>query len=271
MWVFTFKINKKSPIEADSEKDGVKVSIKLGAENLVIENVDVNNQEDALKKADEVANNFLNTLSWKFGVDIGIKTDSIRSEFIYESGKTTVYIQLLEGVSIDDGSLTIKKIDADGNVTETYDSRRPGKINVNSSEAAFYHRRGRLSSDPFDRFRNFYLVVENIGDRIRISKAICHLDERPLLELALKECFGSDIRPLDSVARKVRGFDLNVDVISDVAKFLYKGHRCQINHSKALEDKKIPFNAEAEKEVKEALPLIEFVAKSLLEYEERNL
>lgn len=109
MWVFNFKINKKSPIEAESEEDGIKVSIKLGAENLVVENVKIDNQEDALKIAEEVANNFLNTISWKFGVDIGINTDSRRSEFIDESGESTVHIQLLEGIFVSDGSLRIKK------------------------------------------------------------------------------------------------------------------------------------------------------------------
>jgi len=44
-----------------------------------------------------------------------------------------------------------------------------------------------------------------------------------------------------------------------------------LNHSKATESKKIPFNPQDEEEVQSALPLVEFVAKSLLEYEDRSL
>jgi hypothetical protein len=39
-------------------------------------------------------------------------------------------------------------------------------------------------------------------------------------------------------------------------------------HAKAFEDKKVPFNPQDEKEVKAALPTMDFVAKSLLEYEQ---
>ncbi|GAI20065.1 unnamed protein product [marine sediment metagenome] len=44
-----------------------------------------------------------------------------------------------------------------------------------------------------------------------------------------------------------------------------------MDHSKALRDKKIPSNPQDEKEVKAALPLMEFVAKSFLQYEENSL
>lgn len=73
------------------------------------------------------------------------------------------------------------------------------------------------------------------------------------------------------MAKRVPGFNLGGDVILEVARLLYKGHRCQLNHSKASDDKKIPFDPEDEKEVNHALPLMDFVAKSLLQYEEQKL
>ena len=56
--------------------------------------------------------------------------------------------------------------------------------------------------------------------------------------------------------------------IPRVVEMLYVSHRCQIMHAKSSEDKKVPFNAQDEKEVKAALPTMDFVAKSLLEYEQ---
>jgi hypothetical protein len=56
--------------------------------------------------------------------------------------------------------------------------------------------------------------------------------------------------------------------IPRVVEILYQANRCQIMHAKAFEDKKVPFNPQDEKEVKAALPTMDFVAKSLLEYEQ---
>ena len=180
-------------------------------------------------------------------------------------------VKIFDKAILVEGSLEVIKKDKLGNIIEVYDSKKPGPIKCKPSEATSYYRRGRLSSDPFDRFRNFYLVVENIADRIRILKEVSHLNEQQLLESALKEYFESNTKPLENMARSIPGFNLGADVISEVANLLYKGHRCQLNHSKASEDKKIPFDPEDEKEVSQALSLMDFIAKSLLQYEEQNL
>lgn len=267
---FYFTTNIRSPIEAESEVEGIKVAVKLESDSLVVENVGRDDKEEALKKAKEVANTFLSTLSLKFGVDMEI-SDGYRTEFAREKNeKVIIAVVPTEKVKFRDEYVVTKK-DQSGNIIAVYDSKKPGPIKCIQSEAASYYRRGRLSSDPFDQFRNFYLVAENIADRIRISKGLGIQKEQPLLEIALRECFGSNTKPLENVARSIPGFNLCTDVISEVASLLYKGHRCQLNHSKALEDKKIPFDYEDEKEVKQALPLMEFVAKSLLQYEDQNL
>lgn len=270
MWKIYFKINKKSPIEADSQIEGDKVELKLDSEELSVEITNASNEEEALKKAKMVANRFLDSLAWKHGADIAINHNSTRTDFRDSTGQHETNVSIIERETVSERIVIVKE-DLAGNIIETADSSKPGTITVKASEAASYYRRGRLTSDPFDRFRNFYLVVENIADRIRITKGIDPLKEQPLLELALKECFGSDTKPLENVARVVPDFNLGADAISEVARLLYKGHRCQLNHSKALEDKKIPFNSEDEKEVEQVLPLMEFIAKSLLRYEEQNL
>ncbi len=57
----------------------------------------------------------------------------------------------------------------------------------------------------------------------------------------------------------------------DVATFLYKANRVPLSHSKASENKKIPFNDAAEWEVQVSIPLAELVAKSLLSSEDTHL
>ena len=66
-------------------------------------------------------------------------------------------------------------------------------------------------------------------------------------------------------------FNTNESAISEVTRILYGTNLCQLNHSKAFNDKKVPFDPENETEVMNALPLVKFVAKTFLEYEESSL
>jgi len=270
MWEIYFTINKNAPVEADSEIEGDKVELRLDSKDLTVQIASASSEEEALKKAYIVSNRFLDYLAWRHGADIAINPNSIRTDFIdsTDQRKTNVYITNKMSMS---GRIVVVKKDAEGNVIETYDSSRPGTITIKASEAASYYRRGKLSSDPFDRFRNFYLVAENIADRIRIFKSLVTMKEQALLQIALEELFGDDSTPLGNVAKHIPGFNLGSAVISEVSKLLYKGHRCQLNHSKSLEEKKIPFDLKDEEEVNLALPLIDFVARSLLQYEEQYL
>jgi hypothetical protein len=142
-----------------------------------------------------------------------------------------------------------------------------------------------LTDDPFNKFRDLYLAAENIASKIQGLKGLRKGEvkqlsksresyEEGLLCLALNECFSSNLqslRSLTQVAKSLPEFDDAQEVTPQVAKILYRGHRCQLNHSKALEDKKIPFNPEDEKEVRAAIPLMEFVTRSLLQHEENSL
>ena len=76
---------------------------------------------------------------------------------------------------------------------------------------------------------------------------------------------------LGHVAESIPGFVTGPDPFDTVAALLFKGNRCQLNHAKAGKSKKVPFNPDDEREVREALTLMEFVAKSLLDYEQKHL
>ena len=271
MWNVYFTLNEASPVEADAEFDGVTVSVKLRNRELSVVGIQVADKNRAITEAENLANRFLDTLCWKHHADLAIDLTALRIEEIGPGEQRHIYLQIKETLTVSD-RVSIVARDSIGNVVAVFDSAKRGRIEVKCSEAAAYYRRSRLSSDPFDQFRNFYLVAENVADRIRTKKGIHHkLHEQELLELALRECFGSNLTRLHRAASSVAGCQDQGDVIHGVATLLYKGHRCQLNHAKASQNKKVPFNPEDERQVRAVLPLMRFVARSLLVYEERNL
>lgn len=271
IWNISLTLDRASPVEADSKFGDVTVGVKLETRELSVLGIQAADKNEAIAKAEELANPFLDTLSWKHDVDLAIDPTALRAEEIGPDGRKHAHLQGKETISVSERVLIVLK-DATGNVVEVRDSAKPGRIGVKRSEAAAYYRRARLSSDPFDRFRNFYLVAENVADRIRANKKVSRkLYEQKLLKLALGECFRSDRTPLHKVASSVAEYHDQGNIIAEVARLLYKGYRCQLNHAKASQNKKVPFDPENEQQVKAVLPLMEFIARSLLDYEERNL
>jgi hypothetical protein len=281
MWKVYFNLNKPSRLEANSEMKGVKVSINEGSKQLVVENIAASDETDAQQKALTTANQFLGTLSWKWNATLAIDEASRCVEHISSSGQKQVYVTVADSFRVGEHIRVVKK-DSSNNIIEVYDSSKPGKIEVKPSEAASHFRHAHLTDDPFNRFHDLYLAAENIASKIQglkgLSKsAVKQLSEsgqsyeEGLLRLALDECFSSNLQSLNQVAKKLPDFDDAREAVPQVAKMLYTGYRCQLNHSKASQDKKIPFNPQDEKEVKAALPLMEFVARSLLQYEENSL
>ncbi len=273
-----FNLSKPSPLEANSEINGMKVSVSQGSDQLVVEFAEACDETDAHEKTLTVANRFLDTLCWRFGTTLAIDTATRRVERIGPTGQKQVSITASDSATLTEHVKLVKK-DSSGNIIEVRDSSRPGRIEVKPSEAAGYYRHAHLTDDPFNRFRDLYLATENVASKIQVVKGLSKNElkrlsesgesrEEGLLRLALDECFGSDPHSLKQIAKNLPDFDDAQQAIPQVAKILFRGYRCQLNHSKAAENKKIPFNPEDEKEVRAALPLMEFVAKSFLQYEE---
>lgn len=278
MWKVYFNLSKPSPLEANSEINGMKVSVSQGSDQLVVEFAEACDETDAHEKTLTVANRFLDALSWKFGATFAIDPATQRVEHASPTGQKQVSMGFESSLGLT-GSLRVEKKDSSGNIIEVRDSSTPGRIDVKPSEAAGYYRHAHLTDDPFNRFRDLYLAAENVASKIQVAKglsknAVKQLSEsgtsyeEGLLRLALDECFGSETQSLKQSTKNLPDFDDAQETIPQVAKILYNGYRCQLNHSKAAENKKIPFNPEDEKEVRAALPLMEFVAKSFLQYEE---
>lgn len=277
MWTAYFTLRKASPVEASSLIDGLNVQIREGSTELLVDGASAMNEHEAVEKASAAAHAFLNELSWKYGVIIAFDCNTQRVEYVDAAGQRHTSISVGNGAVGIEGKVSVVKKDALGNVIEVRDSQKLGKIEVKPSDAAAYFRQAHLTDDPFDRFRNLYLVAENIASRIVIKKEFnkrilrqtygLKSYEESLLRLALDQCFAGNLQHLRSIYSVVG----NQPSIPALVETLFKGHRCQLNHSKESQNRKVPFNPQDKKDVEAALPLMEFVAKSLLEYQDKSL
>ncbi|MCK4388039.1 MAG: hypothetical protein KAW00_04625 [Dehalococcoidia bacterium] len=281
MWKVYFNLNKPSPLGKYSEINGMKVSISEGSKELIVENIDAGDNRDAQQKALSAGNSFLDAL-WKCHTYLDIDPTPRVAEHVRPTG-TSISITPTPASSVASvGSPGVEIRDSSGNIIEVRDSSKPGRIEIKPkhSEAASHYRHAHFTNDTFNRFHDLYLAAENIASKIQEVKGLSKSKVRQLsesgscgeglLRLALDECFSSNLQSLNQVAKNLPEFDDSKDTIPQVAKMLY-GYRCQVDHSKALRDKKLPFDSQDEREVKAALPLMEFVARSLLQYEENSL
>lgn len=168
--------------------------------------------------------------------------------------------------------ISLVKQDTSGKVIETYDSTRSGEIQIRKQrDSLSYFRKAQLTDDFFEKFRNLFLVVENITGQILKAKGLTASNEKDQLTKALSICFSSRETALKSAAHRAKGFHSTGNLMDDVAEYLYVVHRCQLNHAKPNRNHKAPFNADDERQVQEAIPLMEFMAKMFLQYEENYL
>jgi len=282
MWKVYFNLDKPSRLEANSEINGVKVSISEGSRELIVENIDAGDDRDAQQKALSAGNYFLDAL-WKCHTYLAIDPISHVAEYVSPTGTSISITPPPASAVASVGSPGVEIRDSSGNIIEVRDSSKPGRIEIKHkhSEAASHYRHAHLTDDPFNRFHDLYLAAENIASKIQALKGLSRSEveqlsesgqsyEEGLLRLALEECFGSNQQHLRQTAKNLPEFDDTKDTIPQVAKILYV-YRCQVDHSKDLRDKKLPFDSQDEREVKAALPLMEFVARFLLRYEENSL
>ncbi len=280
IWTVTLSLNRPSRLEVCSNIGGMRVEVKENSSKVVIGVVQAVDVDEALRKAYSAANQFLSALSWRFGVHLAIKDGSHNVEHVDPSGKRQVFLGLADSVVMSERDIVVKK-DASGNIIGVSDSQKLGEINVKHSDAADFYRRAHLADHPFEKFANLYKVAENIADKMRVIKGHSKDSlnriygrktsyEMNVLRFALDECFRHNSQPLLGAAKGLLSSD-DGQQVPRVVEILYQANRCQIMHANESEDKKVPFNPQDEKEVKAALPTMDFVAKSLLEYEQTLL
>lgn len=250
-FIVEFDLSSKSPVMVEKGE----VITDKGYPTVTVRDVKANSTDEAVAIAKSKAEIFLNELSWRHGINLQISTgwsvgpyDSFETRHI----KQTRIVVRLKGGHRPRYPKTIEAI--------------TGK----ESAAKAYWRKAQLSQDTFDKFRNLYLAIENVASKIVTAKNKQDVNDFELLRTALHERFASDEQTLIKHSH-VRGFKHTGDIIEEVTELLYKGYRCELNHSKEEREKKVPFDYESEEEVSSVLHLTEFVARSVLEYEDEYL
>ena len=251
IYIVEFNLRARSPVTVE---DGDAI-VDRGYATVTVRNVKADSVEDAENKAMPKANAILDELCRQYEIKLEIGNGCT---IMLQDFPTTRHIKEFHMKVFTKGGHR-KRI-----------PRVLNKVEIRPSAAKTYYRKAALSQDPFDKFRNLYLAIENMASKIAAAKGEHFRSELELLQFALKECFSSNRQLLEEHSH-VRGFENTGDIFLDVATFLYKKNRVQLSHSKASEKKKIPFNPDDEWEVQISLPLAELVAESFLSYEDAHL
>ena len=200
-----------------------KVVIEKGYSTITVRDVDAASWEDAMAKAKPEANAFLDELCRQYEIPLEIGTGPTVAP--QESPAQRHVKRLVIKSRIKGGRR--KKVPT-----------RLSELAVRPSDAKAYFRKACLSTDRFDQFRNFYAVVENVSSRIYRKQS--GEAESTEVERALRKCFHSRLASLRDTAMADPTFRKNADLVSEVVRILYKANRCQLNHAKTYEDKKVP-------------------------------
>ena len=251
LFIVEFNLKAKSPVTVE---DG-DVIVDRGCPTVTVRNVEADSIDDAADKARPKADALLDELCRKYEMKLEIGNGYTMMQ---QDSPTTRHIKKYDMKVFTRGGLR-KKI-----------PRVLNKVEIKPSDAKTYYRKATISEDPFDKFRNLYLAIENVASKIAAAKGEHFRSELELLQFALKECFSSNRQLLEEHSHAI-GFENTGDIFLDVANFLYKKNRVQLSHSKASEKKKIPFKPTDKREVESSLHLAEFVAESLLSYEDAHL
>jgi len=253
LFIVEFNLRGKSPVTVENGD----VIVDKGYSTVTVRNVEADSNDDAPEKARPKAKALLDELCWQNEIKLEIGNGYT---VMKQASPTTRHIK----------KYTIKVYATGGHRKRI--PRVLDKVEIRPSDAKTYYRKAAISEDPFDKFRNLYLAIENVASKIAAAKGkdFGYGQELGLLKFALQECFSSNKKLLEEHSHAY-GFKNTGDILLDVATHLYKKNRVQLSHSKAGEEKKIPFNPDDEREVEGSLYLAEFVAGSLISYEDINL
>ena len=253
LFIVEFNLKARSPVTVENGD----VIVDRGYSTVTVRNVEADSTDDAANKARPKANALLDELCRQYEINLEIGNGW---SVMLQDSPTTRHIKTL-----------YLKTYTKGGHRKKY-PRTLKEIAIKASDSKAYYRKAAISQDPFDKFRNLYLAIENVASKVAAAKGedTRRVFESELLKTALQECFSSNKQLLGEHCH-VYGFENTGDIFLDVANFLYKRNRVQLSHSKASEDKKLPFNPDDEWEVQVSLPLAELVANSLLSYEDTHL
>lgn len=254
-------LDKKSALEIESDVDGARCCLVLNKACLVVEDVDAQSEDEAVKRAREVGGKFLDMVCYAYKFAARIRSDTAQIEYYDQSGVRHVTMELNATIKAE-ATVAIQRVDEFGNVIS--DSRKPGKVPFQYCEAMSYFRKAQLSADSFDKFRNYYLAAENASSIICKQLNIHPRGDENLFITALRHTYRTDESGLLEMARKI-GIK-SVTNLQELGNVLYRNYRCALNHSKDRCPKKLPFNSDDERDVRRITPLMHNVAEKMIAF-----
>jgi len=247
--------------------DGVEVSGERGGDFILVKHVQVKDPEEARDKALPLANAVLDEYCFKFG----FATMILPTPWWAEDPDGKRFLATADEAIGLDAEYELEKRSANGRLVEKRSLSDPVEIEVGAQDYLRFFRKGCWSEearDWFDAFRNYYLAIEWITAAHTTSGS-----EKSRLVATLKQCF-QDQKAIDRLrqqATSCEGFvESTGDLYADVAEFLYHANRCQLNHAKAGDTYKVPYDPAHEAEVKAAVPLARYVARELIKWHRRK-
>jgi hypothetical protein len=259
-----FNLKSKCFKDVNVTSENLRLRINKGDSNITVENVEASTEEQAREIAIKAANMLLDNLAVCYDEVLEIDHQSgWRFEKETENGNKHISVSISETI-IPRDEIKVKKYNESGNLMGVFDSSVIRDVMDRSSHqpSASYFRKAKLSKHPFEKFRNLYLVVENIGHQINP-----HLTDSKLLEETLPIVFEDKEQSLENVAKVTPGFTFSGNLFKDVSTLLYRRNRCALDHAKRR--MKVPYNPQDEQAVEGSLSLMEFVARSYLAYKKR--
>lgn len=142
-------------------------------------------------------------------------------------------------------------------------------LDIDLPGAAFL-RCGDLSNDPFDSFRNYYLVVDRVGK--------CVLGGKGKDETVIQDSLDIVVQPaiVERLAERLKSVVLPTRVTLPgnskqyLNNVLYKRFRCALMHSGLTSDF-VPFDVDDEETVHSALEIMRGLAWQYVKYESKHL
>lgn len=249
IYIVEFELTSKPPTTVE---DG-DVIVDKGYSTVVVRNVESDSHEDAREKAKPKAEAFLNELCWRHG--IVLELGNVATIAPQDDNKTR-HLQRHH-----------MKIRLKGWHRPKY-PKTLHQVQIRPSDAKSLYRKAKLSKGPRDKFRELFLVIENVATKIVTSRK--NQTIKKLLISAIKTCFASRRNELEDFTKSY-GFQYEGDIIEAIASSLNENYRTYLFHAKSTMNKYIPFSEEDERKVQRILPLAEFLAKTLISYENDNL
>ena len=252
MGIFIVEFDLKSRFPTTVESGDVIVD--KGYSTVTVRNVQAGSDDEAENKARVKAEAFLNELSWRHEINLEIGSGLTIAP---QDSPITRHIKYL---NLNEGGFK-------GGHRKKF-PRMIKEVVAKPSDSKALYRKAQISQDPRDKFRELFLAIENVASKI--VKDWDSAKELKLIKTALQRCFSSKLQELEHFICQY-GFEYKGDIIDELASDLYVNYRLQLFHAKANRGKKIPFNLEDQRKVERILPLAQFVASSMISYEDDHL